>query len=317
MGITIYHTILADPPWPERGGGRICRGAQRHYDLMSVQDIIVYLKRIPVAKDAHLYLWATNNHLPDALEVMEAIGFDYKTNLAWLKSKDGGESVQIGLGQYFRGAHELLLFGTRGRQPYRTSPGGGEIDNPISDARAQDGTFQEAGGTVPHHRGAELPAIHGSFRQGAPRRVGRDRERGTRGRKPGNRTGGILMCEFRPKARGSGIDPCMESVVKFFEDWAGVDMVMCCCGHGVYPMTIIVRLPDGSFREIFSGATFPPGTKRFYRRDKNGMYYVPETLGEGPKTPTNLLYQVQNSEGFSKSVPAGSDFCMESEGMRK
>ena len=125
-----YHTILADPPWEERGGGKICRGAQRHYPLMKVPEIIGYLRQIPVAQDAHLYLWVTNNHLQDGLRVMEALGFVYKTNLVWVKTKNGGETVQIGLGQYFRGAHELLLFGTRGRQPYRTTVAGGRVTIP-------------------------------------------------------------------------------------------------------------------------------------------------------------------------------------------
>lgn len=127
-----YRTILADPPWEERGGGRICRGAQRHYELMAVPEIIDYLRQVPIAADAHLYLWATNNHLPEALSVMEALGFTYKTNLAWVKSRNtnGGITLQIGLGQYFRGAHELLLFGTRGRQPYKRTMGGGRLTIP-------------------------------------------------------------------------------------------------------------------------------------------------------------------------------------------
>lgn len=40
-----YKTIYADPPWPEHGGGKIKRGADRHYQLMSVKDIIA----LPVA----------------------------------------------------------------------------------------------------------------------------------------------------------------------------------------------------------------------------------------------------------------------------
>lgn len=39
-----YRTIYIDPPWPESGGGRICRGAQQHYELMSVEQI----KALPV-----------------------------------------------------------------------------------------------------------------------------------------------------------------------------------------------------------------------------------------------------------------------------
>lgn len=34
-----YRTIYADPPWMETGGGRIKRGADRHYSLMKTKDI--------------------------------------------------------------------------------------------------------------------------------------------------------------------------------------------------------------------------------------------------------------------------------------
>lgn len=107
-----YRTILADPPWHETGGGRIKRGADRHYPLMRTPEIIDYLRAVPAADNAHLWLWATNNHLPDALRVIETLGFRYVTNACWVKQR-------IGLGQYLRGQHELLLFAVRGKLPYK------------------------------------------------------------------------------------------------------------------------------------------------------------------------------------------------------
>jgi N6-adenosine-specific RNA methylase IME4 len=76
-----YGTIVADPPWPERGGGKIKRGADRHYPLMKVRDIIAMGGIIQqLAKpNSHLYLWGTNNFLPDAVNMMEACGFRYVT----------------------------------------------------------------------------------------------------------------------------------------------------------------------------------------------------------------------------------------------
>jgi N6-adenosine-specific RNA methylase IME4 len=108
-----YKTIYADPPWPERGGGKIKRGADRHYSLMTVKEIMA----LPVADlaepNCHLYLWTANNYLPDALRIMEAWGFTYKTVITWGKDK-------FGLGQYFRGQTEHCLFGVRGNLPYKT-----------------------------------------------------------------------------------------------------------------------------------------------------------------------------------------------------
>lgn len=114
--MTEYKTILADPPWPEHGGGKIKRGADRHYPLLKINDIARVMFSAPVwklATDAHLYLWATSNYLPAALGIMSELGFRYVTNCVWVKMNGG--KVQVGLGQYFRHAHELLLFGTRGK----------------------------------------------------------------------------------------------------------------------------------------------------------------------------------------------------------
>ncbi len=114
--MTRYRTIYADPPWLERGAGQTVRGAQKHYTLMSTVEICAL--RVDgraveslAENDAHLYLWVTNNFLPDGLAVMKAWGFNYKTIITWGKNR-------IGLGQYFRGQTEHLLFGTRGSLPY-------------------------------------------------------------------------------------------------------------------------------------------------------------------------------------------------------
>lgn len=103
-----YQTIYADPPWNEVGGGRIKRGADRHYPLMKTKDIKWLDVNKFADKNCHLYLWTTNNFLKDALEIMEHWGFRYITNIVWCKDR-------FGLGYYFRGQHELLLFGTKGQ----------------------------------------------------------------------------------------------------------------------------------------------------------------------------------------------------------
>jgi len=107
----MYQTILIDPPWLERGGGQIQRGADRHYALLSTPDIIktIYASGMfKAAQDAHLYLWVTNNFLPDGITVVKALGFRYVTMITWYKDR-------IGLGQYFRGCTEHMLFAVKGR----------------------------------------------------------------------------------------------------------------------------------------------------------------------------------------------------------
>ena len=105
-----YKTVYADPPWHESGGGHIKRGADRHYKLMKTDEIIALKEMVKNITDdnAHLYLWVTNNYLKDGLRVMEEWGFRYITNLVWVKPS-------FGLGQYFRGQHEICLFGVKGK----------------------------------------------------------------------------------------------------------------------------------------------------------------------------------------------------------
>ena len=62
---------------------------------------------IPSPPDSVLFLWATAPKLTEALQVMAAWEYNYKTNMVWDKEK-------IGMGYWFRGQHELLLIGTKG-----------------------------------------------------------------------------------------------------------------------------------------------------------------------------------------------------------
>lgn len=101
------------PTRPERGGGKIKRGADRHYGVLSVARMPAVIQACPLwrpAKDAHLYLWATNNYLADAMTLITQLGFRYITTITWVKTR-------IGLGQYFRGKTEQLLFAVRGNGP--------------------------------------------------------------------------------------------------------------------------------------------------------------------------------------------------------
>lgn len=105
-----FRTFLLDPPWPERGGGKIKRGADRHYSLLEVKDmprVILTSGVFSPAASAHLYMWVTNNYLPKGLWLGEALGFTYKTIVTWPKPR-------AGLGQYFRGRTEHMLFFVRG-----------------------------------------------------------------------------------------------------------------------------------------------------------------------------------------------------------
>lgn len=100
-----YSVIYADPPWKYEYDSSSRGDPQKFYPTMELEAIKAL--KIPKALDAVLFLWATNPKLAEALEVMAAWGFDYRTNMVWVKDR-------IGLGYYFRGQHELLLVGKCG-----------------------------------------------------------------------------------------------------------------------------------------------------------------------------------------------------------
>lgn len=99
-----FAVICADPAWPS-GSPDSAKAPENHYPTMEIEAI----KRLrpDAADDAVLFLWAVNGLLDVAIEVMEAWGFTYRTNLVWVKPS-------IGLGHLARNQHELLLWGTRG-----------------------------------------------------------------------------------------------------------------------------------------------------------------------------------------------------------
>jgi N6-adenosine-specific RNA methylase IME4 len=106
----LYDVIYADPPWSyknKRTGGSMISGAETKYPTMSVLEICDM--HVPSAKDSCLFLWATVPLLPEAFQVMEAWGFKYKTMLTWRKI------MSLGMGYWYRGQCEHLLFGVKGK----------------------------------------------------------------------------------------------------------------------------------------------------------------------------------------------------------
>jgi N6-adenosine-specific RNA methylase IME4 len=113
LGTKIYNVIYADPPWrfePYSRATGMDRAADNHYPTMAIGDIMALPVGLCAAEDCILFLWATAAMLCEALDVMDAWGFEYKTHCVWVKE-------HIGTGYYFRNLHELLLGGVRGNVP--------------------------------------------------------------------------------------------------------------------------------------------------------------------------------------------------------
>lgn len=103
----LYSVILADPPWRYDFAETDSRQIENQYPTMEVEEICSIGSSMPFAENAVLFLWATAPKLIEALDVISAWGFDYKTHAVWDKEV-------IGMGYWFRGQHEPLMVATRG-----------------------------------------------------------------------------------------------------------------------------------------------------------------------------------------------------------
>lgn len=158
-----YSIIYADPPWSYQNRGTRA-AASKHYDTMTIEDI----KRMGVGaagggianEDCVLFMWATFPMLREALDVIEAWGFSYKTvAFNWVKQNRNGTGIFMGLGNWTRSNSEICLLATKGK-PKRisgsvrsivlvTSDGNGElvVAEMVPQVPGQmnmDGTQQEA-----------------------------------------------------------------------------------------------------------------------------------------------------------------------------
>ena len=114
VGEIEFSTIVVDPPWDfadERDVNQLGR-ARPAYHTLSIDEI----KGQPIGRlasdNAHLYLWITNRSLFKGRELLEEWGFRYITVLTWIKPT-------MGMGNYFRGSSEQILFGIRGSLPLK------------------------------------------------------------------------------------------------------------------------------------------------------------------------------------------------------
>jgi N6-adenosine-specific RNA methylase IME4 len=101
-----YEVIYADPPWRYSFSKSKSREIENQYPTMSVNEICAL--DVPSEKNSVLYLWTTAPKLIEGLQVMKAWGFTYKSQAIWDKEV-------MGMGYWFRGQHEILLVGTKGK----------------------------------------------------------------------------------------------------------------------------------------------------------------------------------------------------------
>lgn len=110
-----YNAIYIDPPW--RYEQRSLKGAaEKHYPTMSIEELSALPVGSLAAEDCLLFLWTTFPMLPEALRLIEAWGFKYKTvAFVWVKQNRKNPTWFFGLGFWTRGNAEICLLAKRGK----------------------------------------------------------------------------------------------------------------------------------------------------------------------------------------------------------
>ena len=100
-----YRVLYCDPPWDYHD--QQSKALSEHYASMTTEQLCEMDVSRLSADDAVLFLWSTVPMLPDAMRLLEAWGFTYKTQMVW-------DKVKHNVGHYVSVRHELLLIATRG-----------------------------------------------------------------------------------------------------------------------------------------------------------------------------------------------------------
>lgn len=109
-----YQVIYADPPWQYRNR-KIRGGAEHHYRTLSIEELCS-LKVAEIAdEDAALFLWCTFPMIPEALRLISAWGFQYKTvAFVWVKQNPVAKTWFYGMGFWTRSNAEICILATKG-----------------------------------------------------------------------------------------------------------------------------------------------------------------------------------------------------------
>ncbi len=104
-----FGTIYADPPWRYQNQGTRASTGNHYAGDMSVEEICAMPIPELCADKCHLHLWTTNAFLFECPKIFEAWGFEFKSSFVWVKP-------QMGIGNYWRNSHEIMLLAVKGGQ---------------------------------------------------------------------------------------------------------------------------------------------------------------------------------------------------------
>jgi N6-adenosine-specific RNA methylase IME4 len=104
-----FGTIYADPPWRYQNQGTRASTGNHYAGDMSVEEICAMPIGELSADKCHLHLWTTNAFLFECPKIFAAWGFTFKSSYVWVKP-------QMGIGNYWRNSHEIMLLAVKGGQ---------------------------------------------------------------------------------------------------------------------------------------------------------------------------------------------------------
>ncbi len=116
-----YNVIYADPPWHygsksavNNTKGSEIKPLSDHYNTLSLED----LKLLPIdsltEKDVACFMWVTDSHIDEALDIFKAWGFQYKTiAFNWSKTTSKGNYCK-NVAPWTMKSSEICLLGTKG-----------------------------------------------------------------------------------------------------------------------------------------------------------------------------------------------------------
>jgi len=112
--------IYADPPWKYqqtvKNGVLKRKDGTLIYPSMSIKELKTLNVQRICKEDAALFMWATMPLLQEALDVIKAWGFKYKTCfINWVKTTKQGDRPAFGVGYYTRSNAELCLVAVKGK----------------------------------------------------------------------------------------------------------------------------------------------------------------------------------------------------------
>lgn len=126
-----FNILYADPPWKyERN--KVQGAAENHYPTMSIEQLCALDVEKITDENCTLFLWSTFPFLPEALRLIKAWGFTYKTTaFVWLKQNRKNKNWFFGLGFWTRGNAEICLLATKGKPKRKSAKVSQLIISPI------------------------------------------------------------------------------------------------------------------------------------------------------------------------------------------